>query len=165
MKNQIKLGLLLMCSTGIALGCALKSLPPFKVDVSLWDIAVAWFQGASNPSSAAFLSNLDEQGQETFGAQAWHSDNYVGYVYPKVAVGGMSGASQIFINKPCNSKAIDSATRDSGGGGGGGGGPGTGDPPPGDGWFDDCLPSTVRGCTSVEGGSPQCESIPVLECY
>lgn len=96
-------------------------MPPFKVDVSLWDIAVQWAQGASNPASSAFLNELDSLGTGAFGS-AWKADNFVGYVYPKTSVGGMSGATQVFVDKPCGQNAIEGAEQSSGDGGAGGGG-------------------------------------------
>ena len=140
-----------------------KPLPPFQIEVSLWDMAVAWYQGyRDNAASAAFLANLDEQGEKTFGTDAWRRDNFVGYVYPKTSVAGAKGLTRILFDKPCNTKAIDSAPKtDSGGGGNGiadGGGSGhwgTDNP------WQDCISGTRTGqaCTSVDGGPKSCMEV------
>ena len=58
----------LMTISGLTLACTLKFLPPFKIDVSLWDIFIAWTQDYQNPARAAAMQELDRQGEEAFGA-------------------------------------------------------------------------------------------------
>ena len=129
MKRKLSLLSLLFC-TGLAFACAVRALPPFKVDVTLWDIAVAWANGnRTDAANVAFLSQVDDLGTKTFGATAWKRDNFVGYIYPTATIAGSSGATQVYFDKPCDELAVGqkgSGTSYLGGGGGGGGGGGTG---------------------------------------
>jgi hypothetical protein len=117
--------LFLASVAGFAIACSVRAMPPFKIDVSLWDIAVAWFQGnRTNAANVAFLSNLDDQGKATFGASVWKQDNFQGYVYPTATIAGTTGATQVYVDKPCDQLAKDQAgsgTEYVGGSGGGGG--------------------------------------------
>jgi hypothetical protein len=50
---------------GAAVACAVHAMPPYKVDVSLWQIATAWSAGnRTSAANAAFLSSLDEMGKK-----------------------------------------------------------------------------------------------------
>ncbi len=132
--------------SGLAIACNVRAMPPFMVDVSLWDIAVEWAQGESNPASSAFLEELDSMGESAFG-EAWVADNFVGYVYPKTSVGGVNGVTQVFVDEPCDQNAKEGASNaQSGGGGGGSGPPPTGGGSPG-------LPGYAAGdCGTVDVG-------------
>lgn len=132
------------------MACTIRALPPFKIDVSLWDIAVAWFNGAgSNAVSAAFLSNVDDQGEEVYGAETWFRDSFAGKVYPATSIAGFSGRTDVPIEKPCNAKAADGAMP---GSSGGGSGDGDGNPVGGgSNPLEGCGTDVVTGCTTVEG--------------
>jgi hypothetical protein len=105
--------------SGVVMACATLSMPVPRVNVSIWNLLVATFQGQSNPAQAAFLSNLDAAGEEAVGAAAWRENQYVGEVLVTTSFGGATGGNLQFVDKPCDKKAIDLLPAQASSGGGG----------------------------------------------
>ena len=100
-------------------------------------------------SAPLCLSNVDDQGEEVYGAETWFRDSFVGTVYPATSIAGFSGHTEVSIEKPCNAKAADGAMPGSSGGGSGGG---DGNPVGGgSNPLEGCGTDVVTGCTTVEG--------------
>lgn len=117
-KYTIAIGAMLI--SPIAIACTVVAIAPLKIDVSLWDIAVEWFQGnRDNPANGAFLSDLDSKGEAMYGKAAWRANNYQGYVYPTASVAGTTGMTQIYVDIPCGETAREDAGTWQGPGGGG----------------------------------------------
>ena len=118
MKKSI--AVMLLVASGVAWACTMKPMPPLIVPVSVWDIALAAFQGHANPSRAAAMANLDEAATSLLGASEWRANNYMGNVTYQFA----SGNALVTEDKPCDKDAVDSLpvpTGQSGATGGSGG--------------------------------------------
>lgn len=115
--KKLKLGLVIAVLSGGALACTVNALPPLEVEVGLFDIAGKWMDNYDRPGTAAFLDNLDEMGRQIYGAD-WRVNEFRGYVVLRSGLGDLGlpdGRHIQYVEKPCNTDALD--TEEQGGGG------------------------------------------------
>ncbi|MEN5206627.1 hypothetical protein ABE493_00685 [Stenotrophomonas terrae] len=127
MKKRTLLAILTLSAGGLlAAECITHSLPPFKITVTLNDVAKA-----GSPLTA-FLRNLDSAGEKLVGKSTWRERAFVGYVTVVHKRVTMTGTNIQYVEKPCGESAEESggtgaiAQAPPSGGGGGGGAPGGG---------------------------------------
>jgi hypothetical protein len=174
MKTLFKriVGIVGTAAFGVAMACTVVAMPPWRVEVSSWDLFVAFVSGSSHAARDAFLGNLDEQGRQVFGADAWHNNQYNGYVFAQVG----SDWTQVYISKPCDHDATDDSTSvtyeggiDTGEGGGGGDGGSPLDPTvygPGNpaNPYEHCTVTTYQTCVTWGNSDLGCTNEDYLEC-
>ncbi|WP_161809588.1 hypothetical protein [Stenotrophomonas terrae] len=128
MQKRTLAAIFLALSAGglFAAECVTHSLPPFRITVTLNDIAKA------GTPLKAFLRNLDSAGENLVGKSTWRERAFVGYVTVVHKRLTMTGTNIQYVEKPCGESAEESggtgaiAQGPPSGGGTGGGGTGGG---------------------------------------